>query len=104
MIEFICLFFPALLTIKRGEYIESKFKIVKKYVFFAILINLVNLLLVYIEHDFTSINLLECFNQSGFALKYLACGLIFSYVLPKLVSLIKNNIKFSIKGKNNVNF
>lgn len=52
MMKFICLFLPAILAISKDEFRESKIYIVKKYVFYNLLINTIILCILDVKNKF----------------------------------------------------
>ena len=100
MMKFICLFLPAILTINKEEFKESKMYIVKKYVFYNLLINLIILGILDVKNKFAPLSLgdAERFNVH-FSLQYLILALVLSFTLPKILNIIKNNIHISFKGR-----
>ena len=101
MVKFICLFFPAFLTIKSEDLkCDSKILLIKKYIFYNLLINIIILSIVNIKNKFIPISLgdTERFN-SHFSLEYLIVATILALFLPKIIELIKNNFIISFKGK-----
>lgn len=100
MMKFICLFLPAILTINKDEFRESKIYILKKYVFYNLLINTIILCILDVKNKFIPLSLgdAERFNVH-FSLQYLVLAILLSFTLPKLLNVIKNNIHVSFKGK-----
>ena len=100
MIKFICLFLPAVLTIKDDDYKKANISILKKYVFYNLLINTIILCILDVKNKFIPLSLgdAERFNVH-FSLQYLVLAIILSFSLPKLLNIIKINIHVSFKGK-----
>lgn len=99
MIEFICLFLPAVLTIKKEDFKELKIYTVKKYVQYNLLINSIILLILDIKNNGIPLSLGEERFNVHFSIQYLVLAVIFSVLLPKMIKIIKNNIHISLKGK-----
>ena len=99
MIEFICLFLPAVLTIKKEDFKELKIYTVKKYVQYNLLINSIILLILDIKNNGIPLSLGEERFNVHFSVQYLILALILSLILPKIVNTIKSNIRVSFKGK-----
>ena len=100
IMRFICLFFPAVLTIKEKDLKEPKTYIIKKYICYNLLVNTVILCILDLKNNFIPLSLgdVERFNVH-FSLQYLILAIVLSLVLPKILYVIKNNINISFKRK-----
>ena len=99
MIKFICLFLPAILTLEKEDFKELNICILKKYVFYILLINTIILCILDIKNKYIPLSLgeTERFNVH-FSVQYLILAIILSLVLPRIIKIIKNNIHISFKG------
>lgn len=101
MVKFICLFFPSFLTINNDD-IKGKsiILLIRKYIFYNLLINTIVLFFVNVNNKFIPITLgdYERFN-SHFSLEYLIMSTFLSLFLPKVIDVVKNNFTISFKGK-----
>lgn len=100
MIQFICLFFPSVLSVWIMERIQKRNFNLKEFIYYFILsiifINLLIFLVIYIFSD-SSIEYLskETFTLL-FSIKYLVLSFSLSLLFPIFFSIVKSNFDFSI--------
>ncbi len=102
MLEFICYFMPAFISINIHNNIEKNTKLEKTIFYYGIYVVLNNLLSLFIlqikninkPFEFSMINVNYCF-------KYLLVATLFSIVMPYLVRIIIKNIEIKVEVKEN---
>lgn len=104
MLEFICLFFPAFISIliEYNKKIEVK-KLVLLYFLYNSFINLISIVITIIYKKGVVSNISENFDVFNFCLRYLGISIIIAFVLPYLFEFIVKNFNCKIeikKGKN----
>ncbi len=102
MLEFICYFMPAFISINIHNNIEKNTKLEKTifyYGIYVVLNNLFSLFILQIKNinkpfEFSMINVNYCF-------KYLLISTIISIIMPYLVRIIIKNIEIKVEVKEN---
>ena len=97
MIEFICLFFPAFISIanlNKKAKLEEK---VIKYFIYNIFINIVVLCFVAFSNGFKILYLGRDIFTVVFSIKYLVMASVTAFVLPYLVQFFRKNFKLKIR-------
>lgn len=102
MLEFICYFMPAFISISIHNNIVKNTKVEKTFIYYGIYValnNLMGLFIVQIKNinqpfDFSMINVNYCF-------KYLLVSVIVSIITPFLVRIIIENIEIKLEVKRN---
>jgi len=105
LLEFICLFFPAFISIlvesKKG--LEVK-KLALLYFLYNSIINFISILITIIYKKGIVSNVSENFDVFIFCLRYLGISIVIAFVLPYLFEFITKNIscKIEIKKEKNI--
>lgn len=100
MIEFICLFFPAFISLSVLERINKKKEIIERinrYAIYNILINTLVLLIVAYLTNFQKLSLDSNTFSTVFSLKYLVIASIIGLILPYMFNYVRKNFKIEIK-------
>lgn len=99
MIEIICLFFPAFISLSVLEKIEKKneiIEIISRYAIYNIMINLTGLLITAYLNNF-EVLMVENLFTIVFSIKYLVLTSMVAFILPHAINYIKNNFKIKFK-------
>lgn len=102
MLEFICYFMPAFISINIHNNIEKNNKLDKTILYYGIYVTLNNLFSLFIVQikninkpfEFGMINVNYCF-------KYLLISTLISIIMPYLVRIIIRNIEIKVEVKEN---
>lgn len=102
MVEFMCLFFPAFISIYVLDKIDKKMKLEDKiirYFIYCILINLIVFTVVSTSNGFIIMYPDKYMFTLVFTIKYLFMSIILSYILPYAIKYIKDNFKIELNLK-----
>lgn len=99
MFEFICLFLPALISIKKSLKIEEKniLSIIIKYCEYNIAINFLVLMSYFILNRKKVLLVDRDMFTLKFGLEYIIIAVFLAFVLPLFIDFIKKNVKIQIE-------
>ena len=103
MLEFLCYFFPAFISLKVYNHLSGRELSIKNsivyYGMFSVFNNLMTLSLIYIKHY----NQVLTFNRIGitYCTKYLIISFIFSLINSFIYNFFEKNIKIRLEVKKN---
>lgn len=102
MLEFVCYFIPAFISISLHKYLlkeEKNSNLIIYYGVYVALTNLITLLIVFLKNHYRNIVFSEI--SITYCFKYLLVSTIISVILPYFIKVIIKNIEINVEVKRN---